>query len=613
MTDTTSPIFPRYSGPMNAGKTARSLLLVLAAFFPATLAGQQNNWQCAPEWTGSLAAADSVLAARYAPILWFAPGERYFPTVPFFSAFDGLDNDDDGLVDFADLSEIAPSWDTLNGWYLDGKDSTGGGFGSSAVFFRVCDLTTHDKNKMLEYLIGDEQRWHRTDESERRFWNSIERFKVIQYFPFYLNDDGLKGHKYDSELIFVFVPADSTAAERFRIVVGGGHTNRVPSNVLVVTGETARLLTGPANGRPNVLVELGDHSSAPDIPPFGEFLAGWDANWNDYDVWGTRDVQSSSGLGALGDYEQWMTYPRGPSMSRRLFPPVPDQKFKRPSDNNDTYALLAIEPFERLFEIVLNRGNDGWPNAEQIAATDAAMEDVVGATARAWGSPDSARSFHSFSGFRGFAADENTAAATEMALWVAAVNRQENHFPWWTDHYEEKPTRIFKRHLFRPVWQIVDLRQFSFASTWHPQGGLLLQVGWEFPVPPIFPFNAIRVPGFLNIQGGVYFGCNSGVSCLRWEQKSFAVSLTHTNHYNRLFTSYLNLHYVPERAGANAIDNSTDLILGGGVSLAPSRFYRVRVGLSTDVSGGARFNSTGLSLQFLLYPFKGTATCFSCY
>ena len=28
------------------------------------------------------------LAERYAPILSFAPGERYFPTIPFFTALD---------------------------------------------------------------------------------------------------------------------------------------------------------------------------------------------------------------------------------------------------------------------------------------------------------------------------------------------------------------------------------------------------------------------------------------------------------------------------------------------------------------------------------------------
>jgi len=48
------------------------------------------------------------LIERHAPILRFARGEQYFPVMPFFTAFDGRDNDGDSLVDFADPDEIAP-------------------------------------------------------------------------------------------------------------------------------------------------------------------------------------------------------------------------------------------------------------------------------------------------------------------------------------------------------------------------------------------------------------------------------------------------------------------------------------------------------------------------
>jgi hypothetical protein len=67
-------------------------------------------------------------ALKFAPILWFADDEQYFPTLPFFSAFDSVDNDHDGKYDFDDRDEIAPldstsqkfshaAWDSLRRWY----------------------------------------------------------------------------------------------------------------------------------------------------------------------------------------------------------------------------------------------------------------------------------------------------------------------------------------------------------------------------------------------------------------------------------------------------------------------------------------------------------------
>jgi hypothetical protein len=50
-------------------------------------------------------------ALEYAPILWFADREEYFPTLPFFSAFDSVNNNrsnSDSLKDFSDFDEIAP-------------------------------------------------------------------------------------------------------------------------------------------------------------------------------------------------------------------------------------------------------------------------------------------------------------------------------------------------------------------------------------------------------------------------------------------------------------------------------------------------------------------------
>lgn len=75
-------------------------------------------------------------ALEFAPILWFADKEEYFPTMPFFSAFDNVNNDRSSVrVDFDDPQEIASteedesalkdpatnlkliSWKTLDAWY----------------------------------------------------------------------------------------------------------------------------------------------------------------------------------------------------------------------------------------------------------------------------------------------------------------------------------------------------------------------------------------------------------------------------------------------------------------------------------------------------------------
>jgi hypothetical protein len=54
-------------------------------------------------------------------VLRFAPDEPYYPTVPFFYAFDGRDNNSNELVDFADFDEIAafnPGDTTLPSWQI---------------------------------------------------------------------------------------------------------------------------------------------------------------------------------------------------------------------------------------------------------------------------------------------------------------------------------------------------------------------------------------------------------------------------------------------------------------------------------------------------------------
>ncbi len=138
--------------------------IALAALLISVPALAQTGWRCGPTPSDfALSAEDSVLAARYAPIYWYGPGERYLPTVPFFTAFDGVDNDGDGAVDFADPSEIAPPWEKLDTLYFEDDAESTQKIARSAILFRVCDLTADEVQAMWRYVKSDEQAWHRLD------------------------------------------------------------------------------------------------------------------------------------------------------------------------------------------------------------------------------------------------------------------------------------------------------------------------------------------------------------------------------------------------------------------------------------------------------------------
>jgi hypothetical protein len=327
-----------------------------AATLPAlgdSAANRQAEYRAFNDW---------ILARRYAPILRFAPGERYFPTVPFFTAFDTANYT---IVRMSDRAASGASGDTIperyaqqplkpserplpsfsfvRDQYLQRVDAELSPhqlpLPQPAVFYRVCDLVnpgqvTADSadwrgpaDAVWRYLRSDEQSWDRfgldtvsavTDTANSPVLiRDVVQFRVIQYFFYYLGDWGLQGHAHDIEYAFVFVPRDTTIAKRFRILVGAGHDPPAPNNVLVLLGSEAGKLK---HLNQNILVELGGHSSAPDMPPFGQFSAGLDVNWHIDDVWGTRDEQATGGISFAGRYEGTMTYPRDPEDAVTLFP-----------------------------------------------------------------------------------------------------------------------------------------------------------------------------------------------------------------------------------------------------------------------------------------------------
>ena len=607
------------------------LVSLAIAYLLVGLAGPQSvlgqaDWQCGPSPADSrLTTADSVLAARYAPIYWFGPGERYYPTVPFSTAFDGIDNNGDGAVDFADTLEIAPSWDFLNQLYLGDDSSRAQKIERSAIFFRVCDLTADDIKAMWRYLKSDEQAWHRFDIHRDTLSVLLQEgvtsrngtivqprteFRVIEYFAFYIRDYGLQGHRYDSELVFVFVPKDERLAEQFRIVVGGGHTQRVPNNVAVVSGTYASRQTG-LNSRPSILVELGDHSSAPDLPPFGAFSPGLDANWHNYDVWGTRDVQASSGLGAVGSYRTWMTFPRDPTLAVRLFPSVqPDSLYRQMTQIGlkddqpiDGYSLLPVEPFADLFDQLAEIRSS--PTSDQMREIDKRMETITTLMRRRWTTQPSAAGYADhFTGFENLSESQKLAAVERMGEWLQPHNTANNHYIWMTEHYKKSPTRIFKQHLFRPAFNAMDFpgdyfRQFNFAFTWQP-GRILFQLGWDVPAFWL----PLRLDGYLSLNGGIYVRCSDLFeSCFDATSPAFAV--VHTAHYSHLLSWYIRFSWIPLKKEVDEVPEESDWLIGAGLALSPSKTVRVRLGLDSELRHTSPlFGETRFALQFILQPFR---------
>ena len=576
---------------------------LFALAFAAVIVPRLDAQQCVVGAVQSVLASGQAVVHRYAPMYWFSPGERYFPTLPMFTAFDGINNDNDdlGLVDFADPTEIAPvdslgrlSWEGVTQYYNKvGYDKTG----RAAVFYRVRDLDRGRVRELWRYLKSDEQRWKRFDiapDDKRILLADSTEFQVIEYYPYYLKDFGLIGHEWDTEIVFVFLPKDAGLAEKFRVLVGGGHTQRVPSNVLVVSGDQAERLQGP-DRRPGVLVELGDHSSAIDVRPFGQFQPGHDANWQDHDVWGTRDVQASSGQGALGRYELTMTLPRDGAV--RLFPPqrvLSDDSLRLiqgiPSvPNRNDYSLLPAEAFRCLFEAVENGGS-----VSQIEAWMSLIADQPWS----WG----------FTGFQTLTPTQKDAAVTAMRGWANGNPRSERRV-WETPHYTKSPTRIFKQPLFRPVANAMSPGDvFDLLNVWttvHANRAALVQFGFEVPAFWI----PIRVPGYLELPAGWYWRCANVVTDCFGGRTSAAFSAVHTGHYNRAFSWYGRLSYVPRRAEVTGDSTLADFAVGGGLSLVPAslnasrplKWLRIRLGLSTGATfAGPRLGRVAWELQIAL-------------
>jgi hypothetical protein len=605
-----------------------------------------------PTDTATLHLGDS-LARRFAPPLSFAPGERFFPTIPFFTALDGDGTmGDPARKDFEDPREVAPyllgssgetvdtdhiSWKALLDAYhpdhpadsLQDQQLNEYALRRVVVLYRVCSLTTNQNRNVERFLKSDEQAFDRYEDTQRlaAIFGAKPQFNVIQYFLYYLADKGLQGHPNDIELVSVFFPNDLGKLQQFRIMVGSGHSPRTPNNVLVLSayhrGETK------LPDSTFVMVELGGHSSAPDLPPIGRFTPGLDANWHAYNVWGTRDAQAAGGVGYLGQYAQAMTFDRGYGSDGILvFPPRYDSTHMAATQQQvqgDTskpvrgpaqhqYRLLPIRLLTDLDTLLApDRALPDSARLDGISEAVSAIQQSLcpsrrdgrsgceGLDAATWNStpfpalPDSTRliairamrrwregmiideTFRRFEplrqAFPGLPRLVQPLSSTPRDLRAATTQR-----PWEHESFRGKckqgedcegkadPTEVFKSHLFRPNTYTVQM-----------DGGLrnLLLLGMTAaPTDGYELYTGVVVPAFrshgLPIRLGGFLELHVGVNCgWRCRAVSPTFGILQEGHRNSIISWYVAANWVPRRPEVTARPDAGEFNLGGGVSLLP--------------------------------------------
>jgi hypothetical protein len=486
-------------GAQRVMRASAVAVLVLAAVTPAL--AQKDCPQPSAQLT------DQQAAVRFAPTFRFAPGEGYFPTLPFFSAADGVDNDGNSKADSQDPMEILPviekkvDHETHVTWYSqyskEKRENT------AVVFYRVRHLLPRDEEheRFWRFLRSDEQLFKRLDNGALEANGCLHQapLMVIEYYSSYANDTGIEGHAGDVEFAFVFVPRDSMLAESFRTIVGAGHSLRSPNNTLVLHGELAR-----RNPTINILVELGGHASAPDIDPLGTFEPGHDVNWNPDDIWGVRDAMATSGRGFYGDYATWMTFPRVPSQSvtmERRSPGTADQPWH--------YDLVDANVLRTFYESLRS---EQWDNAIQ------SLVDLQKQLSPHWDLVPLINALNS---------DRTSMIAQRVRMWPDSLRSIPDHA-----HYRSPPGHIFKSHLYPPNikvgWGRPQISIGFDGALNDPVAG----IGWMLPD---FGF-------FLELPGTLEFHVDARVA-KEPQNERYRTDLLYTRYYGRALSWYVKMEY----------------------------------------------------------------------
>jgi hypothetical protein len=580
-------------------------LLVLACNVAAMRA------RISPEDSLRLAQAqDSTKALAYAPILWFASGEKYFPTIPFYTAFEWNQEHASGLQLTAEMIRPERSWRGL----LEAYDADSLARREVWVFWDKDKrgVSVRDFQKLLE---SDRQFRRRGAEYFLRLRNEVERIEVFRYWLYYLNDTGLEGHPQDIEFVYVFVPVWREGAPRDKkisntplAVVGAGHTEMVPNNVLLCDTPLDAIV---------ILTELGGHASAPDRDEDGNFNPGYDANWQAANLWGTRDTQASAGLGAFGNYEAWMTFPRKPGY--RCFPP--QEKFQK----DWHYRLVWAEDLKRLYDGILalpaHRELLTAADSVQWLSFGAQYEKLGGPLKESWLRMEQQCRAELYHRLRDWHKDQWTYKRNALTDSLEKVEHKKlaaaKHMPWRHGYYNGSASKIFKRGIFPPTGNFDHWLRggyLRYAGRRETSGGLILHV----TEPPLVR-DLFKLSGVVVLETGY-----------RWVAKDtsekkpnettqdylarvrgtdqIAVRLLYDVTYNTLFTGYFGWGVETDRKHSDF--NSTRKFFYGGVKAeyrlerlpAGFNFLQLRLGVRIPNYGHKlRANNTVLDLQASLH------------
>ena len=415
--------------------------------------------------------ADAVLAERYAPVLWFGADERFFPTLPFFSAIDLKNRDDAPAITPSDIVPTNDSgdfeWSDLVDYY---RAETAGGPPQGSVVYRVRRLDQEQSEDFWSVLTSYSQLRRSAggalDDPDQCL--VAADWVAIEYYFYYVDDEGLHGHDQDIEFVFVFVPR--LADQNVAVVVGGAHSDREANNVAVYGSADL-----PPSEKVNVIVELGGHATSPDRRPYGVYTKGHDVNWYPSRAWGIRDIVGSSGLGFLGRYSGDDFGSRPPGVTPRLrFEGTVCPTDCSPSDGE--YRLVSAESLETLHGL--------------LRSDSAPTESIVQALVALRGGGDE--------GGGGL----DPSMIPPMRAIAREARRVEEHF-----HYGASPVAIFKRWAFPP--RIFQEGAAVPAGVMRDRGITFATVGTVVD-PSRLTFDLFSIPGEVELSVGLALDRRSG-------------------------------------------------------------------------------------------------------
>ncbi len=558
-------------------------------------------------------ADDVALARHFAPTLVFSPGERHFPTVPFFTAFDGMSNDDGGFggpgIDFDNPSELLPgldpdltngsvswdaldslahAWDTAQVFTTEARDSTGvrrmGRAAIPAVFYRIRKLTDNQREEVWRFLRKDSQAWRRHDMDEVFDRVGSQELISLEYYQYYLDDEGISGHPQDIEFSFLFLPAEPVLRCEFRMLVGAGHDARTANNVLVLRRDD------PPGNPHHITVELGGHASAPSRDRGDGFRQGWDANWHAAEAWGTRDIIAFTGTSFTGPYRAGMTLARTTEgIENTVFRYTDPDIWRRTDEVCDTcdvrdYYLLEVEPFERLAKAIETTCVECAQNA--LYEIEEALDD-------------------SYMGSSFQAPTVTEELLESLQPWLAGLHVRgegrkspSNHSIWQHKHYQRSPTLILKDHLYpqsiRSIQGLSDLlRQFTYGLGSVPDREHEVYLG--FAIPRIDW--GVDLKGVVEVQVGIAFSRWAGDA-----ESDLTLALQYDREYRERLGWYARIAYTSDRDEIAGYPEARPMTVSGGLSLLlfsddgirgskvaqvvgllPGNIVRLRVGPRFDV------------------------------